>query len=102
MALKLVASGKNTTLIESSGESSPRGWGTWKQPIVPWCKLTGGGEAIELTGPVRIEHITGRVLTYQNGANLGLISSGVYVRTGKIALYIQYVEPVQVIITRLA
>lgn len=102
MALKLVAPGQNTALVETALVPSPRSWGTWKDDLPVWARLERGGEMIAVQGRFRVEIITGQSLMYENSKNIGTLGPGVRILSGEIAMYCMSPNLItQVVLTRL-
>lgn len=93
---------RQSFLAETTQVGSSRGWNTWGPVPVSWAALYNEAERIKVTGTIRLEVLGGKVLTYQDGQNMGNLPPAVYVLTGSIDMYVQNVnEPTRAIITRL-
>lgn len=102
MALKLVASGQNTALVETALVPSPRSWGTWKDELPVWALLERGGERIAVQGRFRLEVVTGETLVYEGSSRVGTLGPGVSIVNGEIAIYCMKPDLLtQVVLTRL-
>lgn len=102
MALKLVASGQNTALVETALVPSPRSWGTWKDDLPVWARLEKGGEMIAVKGRFRLEVVTGETLVYEGSRRVGTLGPGVNIVNGEISIYCMSPNLItQVVLTRL-
>lgn len=102
MALKLVASGQDTALVETALVPSPRSWGTWKDDLPVWALLEKDGERIAAQGRFRLEVVTGETLVYEGSRRVGTLTPGVTIVNGEISLYCMNPNLVtQVVLTRL-
>lgn len=103
MALKLVDTGRDSALIESSGVASYRNWGTWKTDVPPWASVMEKGEELRVEGRFRLEVLSSEILTYVNGPRLGTLGRGVYILDGTVRMFIQSPNAsAQAVLTRLA